>query len=241
MSTARSADLPLSSLSSAIAVQEPPAAPIRAAAPCAGIPLKAVPYARAKRALDVVVAVVLLALSSPLLLVIAALVKRTSRGPVFFSQTRAGLGGRHFTLYKFRSMCVEAESLRASLQHLNEVSGPIFKMKRDPRVTRVGAVLRKFSLDELPQLWNVLRGDMSLVGPRPPVPWEVEQYGAWEKGRLAVKPGLTCLWQVGGRSNVDFEHWMELDHAYIDTMTFWGDVKLLLQTVPAVVFARGAH
>jgi exopolysaccharide biosynthesis polyprenyl glycosylphosphotransferase len=205
------------------------------------IEVRPVSYAGAKRALDVVVALLCLGLGAPLLALIALMVRLTSPGPVLFKQTRVGLAGRQFTLYKFRSMCVNAESLREQLLHMNEVSGPVFKIKNDPRVTPVGRLLRKLSLDELPQLWNVLRGDMSLVGPRPPVPHEVAQYGARELRRLAVKPGLTCLWQVNGRSSVAFDHWVEMDLIYIDTMSFWNDLIILVKTVPAVVTGRGAQ
>jgi len=204
-------------------------------------PIKEVPYASAKRALDIAISAFGLIVLSPLFLVVALLVKLTSRGPVIFKQTRVGVGGRHFTCYKFRSMCVDAESHRAKLAHLNEVSGPVFKIKNDPRLTSIGKWLRKFSLDELPQLYNVLRGDMSIVGPRPPVPCEVERYNQRERGRLAVRPGLTCLWQINGRSNIAFEHWVELDLLYIETMSLWGDVKIIAKTIPAVVTCRGAH
>ena len=168
-------------------------------------------------------------------------VKISSRGPILFRQTRVGVGGRLFTCYKFRSMCVDAEAKRERLLHLNEASGPVFKIKNDPRITPVGRVIRKFSLDELPQLYNVLINDMSLVGPRPPVPSEVASYDMRTRHRLSVKPGLTCLWQISGRSAVAFDRWVELDLLYIDTMSFWGDIAILLKTVPAVVFARGAH
>jgi lipopolysaccharide/colanic/teichoic acid biosynthesis glycosyltransferase len=138
-------------------------------------------------------------------------------------------------------MCVEAEAKKAELMHLNEVTGPVFKIKRDPRVTRIGAILRKYSLDELPQFFNVLAGDMSVVGPRPPIPSEVEQYTDYERGRLAVRPGLTCLWQISGRSNLSFERWVELDRAYIETMSFTNDLKIICKTVPAVLRGSGAH
>jgi exopolysaccharide biosynthesis polyprenyl glycosylphosphotransferase len=207
----------------------------------APIPVKPVPYAAAKRMMDVLISLFGLILFSPFFLIIAILVKCTSRGPVIFKQTRVGMGGRLFTCYKFRSMCADAEKHKDTLTHLNEVSGPVFKIKKDPRITPVGRILRKLSLDELPQLWNVLVGDMSIVGPRPPVPHEVVMYRERELGRLAVRPGLTCLWQINGRSNIPFEHWVELDLLYIDTMSFWNDVKIVLKTVPAVVTGRGAH
>jgi lipopolysaccharide/colanic/teichoic acid biosynthesis glycosyltransferase len=205
------------------------------------IPVKSVSYAAAKRILDIILSAFGLVVFSPILLIVALLVRFTSRGEVIFKQTRVGEGGRLFTCYKFRSMHVDAEKHKSKLEHLNEASGPVFKIKNDPRVTFVGKYIRKLSLDELPQLWNVLCGDMSMVGPRPPVPREVACYSDRDLGRLSVKPGLTCLWQVNGRSNVSFEHWVELDLLYIDTMTFWGDVKLIVKTIPAVLFCRGAH
>lgn len=205
------------------------------------IPIKSVSYAPCKRALDIVLALCGIVLLAPVFLVVALCVKLTSRGPVIFRQTRVGLGGRTFTCYKFRSMCEGAEALRRNLLHMNEVSGPVFKIRDDPRLTPVGAFIRKYSLDELPQLFNVLKGDMSLVGPRPPVPDEVLCYTERERRRLSVQPGLTCLWQINGRSNIPFERWIELDLAYIDTMSFWNDVKIILKTVPAVITARGAH
>lgn len=175
------------------------------------------------------------------MLLAALLVKLTSPGPVFFKQIRVGRGGKQFWCYKFRSMCVDAEAKKAALMHLNEASGPVFKIKRDPRLTPVGGILRKLSIDELPQLWNILRGDMSVVGPRPPLPAEVAQYGVRELGRLAVHPGLTCLWQINGRSNIPFERWMELDLIYIDTMSLRNDIKIVCRTVPTVLFGLGAR
>ncbi|MGE5234541.1 MAG: sugar transferase [Acidobacteriota bacterium] len=194
-----------------------------------------------KRALDVVLSAVLLALAAPLVLLIAFLIKLTSGGgTVVFRQTRCGLNGRSFTLYKFRTMVEDAEQRRRALEHLNEMNGPVFKLRADPRVTLLGKFLRKFSLDELPQLWNVLRGDMSLVGPRPPIPEEVRQYQRWQRRRLAMKPGLTCLWQISGRNNLDFDRWMELDLEYIDSWTPWLDLKILLKTIPVVLSGKGA-
>src|SRR5436305_1739723 len=154
--------------------------------------------------------------------------------------TRCGLNGRSFTLYKFRTMVADAEDRRGELLHLNEMNGPVFKLRSDPRVTTLGRFLRRFSLDELPQLWNVLRGDMSLVGPRPPIPEEVAQYQRWQRRRLAMKPGLTCLWQISGRNNVDFDRWMQLDLEYIDSWTPMLDLKILLKTVPVVLSGKGA-
>jgi exopolysaccharide biosynthesis polyprenyl glycosylphosphotransferase len=194
----------------------------------------------AKRALDVCVAGLVLALALPGVGAIAALIKLTSGGKVLFRQTRCGLNGRFFTLYKFRTMVEDAEARRSALLHLNEMNGPVFKLKSDPRVTAFGRFLRKFSLDELPQLWNVLRGDMSLVGPRPPIPEEVQRYQRWQRRRLAMKPGLTCLWQISGRNEIDFDRWMQLDLEYIDSWTPLLDVKILLKTIPVVLSGRGA-
>ena len=204
-------------------------------------PMKAVSYGMAKRAFDIITTSVILLILWPLMLAIAIAIKVTSRGPIVFKQVRVGEGGRHFWCYKFRSMCADAEDRKKELMHLNEASGPVFKIKRDPRITRIGALLRKTSLDELPQLFNVLKGDMSLVGPRPPIPSEVALYGPRERGRLAVRPGLTCIWQVSGRSNVSFDHWVELDLLYIDTMSLGTDIRILFQTIPAVVKGSGAH
>ncbi|HWM90533.1 MAG TPA: sugar transferase [Thermoanaerobaculia bacterium] len=195
----------------------------------------------AKRALDVALASLLLLLALPGVTLIAAAIKVTSGGgTVLFRQTRCGLNGRFFTLYKFRTMVEDAEDLRRELLHLNEMKGPVFKLKSDPRVTWLGRILRRFSLDELPQFWNVLRGDMSLVGPRPPIPEEVAQYQRWQRRRLAMKPGLTCLWQISGRNNIDFDRWMQLDLEYIDSWSPMLDLKILLKTIPVVLSGKGA-
>jgi len=194
-----------------------------------------------KRAFDVVVAGVSLIVLSPLLACIAAMIRITSPGPVLFWQTRCGLGGRKFTLYKFRSMINNAEQMRAELHQLNELDGPVFKISDDPRITPVGRWLRRFSLDELPQLWNVLRGDMSFVGPRPAVPEEVDQYENWQKRRLRMRPGLTCTWVLEGRNHLDFNRWMQLDLNYIDNWSLWLDAKIFLQTIPIVLSGRGAY
>ncbi len=193
-----------------------------------------------KRALDIVGCGIGLLLAAPIIIGTALAVKFTSDGPVLFGQVRAGRNGRKFTMYKFRSMVVDAEKLRAKLEHLNEMDGPVFKIKHDPRITKVGRFIRKTSIDELPQLFNVLVGDMSLVGPRPPLPSEVEQYEPWQRRRLSVKPGLTGLWQVSGRNQVDFDEWMQLDLRYIDTWSLWLDIKIILKTVPVVLFHKGA-
>ncbi|MCL6444408.1 MAG: sugar transferase [Alicyclobacillus sp.] len=193
-----------------------------------------------KRATDFVVSGLALFVLSPILLTIALAIKLDDRGPVFFAQTRLGLYGRPFRMWKFRSMVVDAERRKRELLRYNEMSGPVFKIRNDPRVTRVGRILRATSLDELPQLWNVLIGDMSLVGPRPPIPSEVDEYDPKHRRRLSVKPGITCLWQISGRNQVDFEEWMELDLAYIDNWSYWNDLKILFKTVPAVLSRRGA-
>lgn len=195
-----------------------------------------------KRVMDVSISSMLLAVALPAMLLIAALLKLAGGGGrVLFTQTRCGLNGRRFTLYKFRTMVEDAEDQRQAIAHLNEMSGPVFKVRRDPRVTPVGRWLRQFSLDELPQLWNVLRGDMSLVGPRPPVPQEVSQYQRWQRRRLSMRPGLTCLWQVQGRNELDFDRWVELDLEYIDSWSPLLDIKILLKTIPVVLSGKGAH
>jgi exopolysaccharide biosynthesis polyprenyl glycosylphosphotransferase len=193
-----------------------------------------------KRALDVALSSLILLLALPVVGAVAVTIWVTSRGGVLFRQTRCGLNGRRFTLYKFRTMTEDAEERFAEVAHLNEMDGPVFKVRDDPRVTRIGRFLRKFSLDELPQLWNVLRGDMSLVGPRPPIPEEVAHYERWQRRRLSMKPGLTCLWQVNGRNELDFGSWMELDLQYIDTWSLSLDLKILLKTIPVVLSGRGA-
>jgi exopolysaccharide biosynthesis polyprenyl glycosylphosphotransferase len=193
-----------------------------------------------KRGFDFAMALIALVVLSPLLLILAVLVKLTSRGPVLFSQTRCGLGGRRFTLYKFRSMRADADLLREELEALNEVDGPVFKIRNDPRCTPIGRFMRKFSLDELPQLVNIIRGNMSFVGPRPPLPEEVEKYERWQRRRLRMQPGLTCLWALEGRSKLSFRRWMELDLEYIDHWSMTLDWKILLKTIPIVLVGRGA-
>ncbi len=193
-----------------------------------------------KRVLDVCASSVALALLSPLMIVVALLVKFTSRGPILFKQERVGRHGRPFNMLKFRSMVVNAEELKAKLMAMNEQAGPVFKMRSDPRITAVGRFIRKFSIDELPQLVNVLRGEMSVVGPRPPVPSEVAKYEAWQRRRLSVRPGLTCVWQVSGRNEISFEEWMYLDMQYIDHWTLAQDFQLILKTIPVVLTGRGA-
>ncbi len=188
-------------------------------------------YEISKRAIDIIGAGSGLLLLSPVIVIVACAIKFTSKGPIFFSQKRVGKNGELFDMYKFRSMVVNAEELKEKLAHQNEMSGPMFKMKDDPRVTKVGKFIRKTSLDELPQLWNVLKGDMSLVGPRPSLPKEVAQFEKWMYKRLSVKPGLTCFWQVSGRNNIDFEDWMKLDIKYVDERNIWIDIKLIFKTV----------
>ena len=194
-----------------------------------------------KRAVDLALSLALCIVTLPIQLAAALAIRLSSSGPVFFRQTRCGLNGRHFTLMKFRTMAPGAEERLHEVSHLNEMSGPVFKMARDPRRTPVGRILRKLSIDELPQLLNVIRGDMSLVGPRPPLPEEVSRYLPWQRRRLSMKPGITCLWQISGRNNLDFDRWMALDLKYIDTWSPMLDLKILAKTVPAVLSGRGAR
>jgi exopolysaccharide biosynthesis polyprenyl glycosylphosphotransferase len=194
-----------------------------------------------KRAIDVVASLAGIVVLSPVLAATAAAVKLTSPGPLLFAQERVGLHGRRFHMLKFRSMFQDAERRKQDLLAQNEMDGPVFKIKNDPRITPVGRWIRKFSVDELPQLFNVLRGEMSLVGPRPPLPNEVDEYQRWHRRRLSMKPGLTCLWQVSGRNDIDFEQWMRLDMEYIDNWSLFLDMKILFRTIPVVVFAKGAH
>lgn len=195
---------------------------------------------RWKRILDILGSSLALLALSPLFSLIAVAVRLDSRGPVFFRQQRAGRNGRPFTFYKFRSMIADAEKQRAALASQNEKDGPIFKIRKDPRITRVGRLLRRYSLDELPQLWNVLKGDISLVGPRSPTPDEVGKYERWQRRRLDVIGGITCTWQVSGRSEISFRDWMRLDMRYIACRSLWRDLRLLMQTLPAVISGRGA-
>ena len=188
-------------------------------------------YEAIKRLIDITCSFVGILVLSPLFIIIAIIIKFTSKGPVFFSQKRVGRNGKEFDMYKFRSMVVNAEELKEKLAAQNEMSGPMFKMKDDPRVTKVGKFIRKTSIDELPQLWNILKGDMSLVGPRPSLPKEVAQFDEWMYKRLEVKPGLTCYWQVSGRNNIDFEDWMKLDIRYVEEKNLWIDIKLIFKTV----------
>jgi exopolysaccharide biosynthesis polyprenyl glycosylphosphotransferase len=193
-----------------------------------------------KRLTDIAIAAAGLVVLAPFMAVITFLIRLTSPGPAIFRQVRCGLNGRRFLFYKFRSMCQNAEELRPALEHLN-TRETVFKIPHDPRLTSIGRYLRKFSIDEWPQLWNVLRGDMSLVGPRPAVPGEVDRYQRWQRRRLRMRPGLTCLWAISGRDNVDFETWMKLDMQYIDNWSLALDWKILLQTIPRVIVGHGAN
>ena len=198
-------------------------------------------YIVSKRIIDIIGSLAGLILLSPLFLIVAILIKlEDPKGKVFFSQERNGKYPATFKMYKFRSMVHNAEELLEKLKDQNEQTGPVFKMQEDPRITRVGKFIRKTSIDELPQLFNVLMGDMSLVGPRPPIPREVEQYTTYQMQRLGVKPGLTCLWQVGGRNSVDFDGWVELDIEYIQKRSLWLDIKLIIKTVFVLFGDRNA-
>ena len=210
-----------------------------------GISLLNYPHRRlwkltAKRTIDIVGAMAAILITAPLWLLVALAIKLDSPGPVFFVQRRCGLRGRIFFFLKFRTMHTNAEAQLEELRVLNEATGPVFKMKKDPRVTRVGRVLRRYSIDEFPQFFNVLVGQMSLVGPRPPIPGEVGMYDLSDRRRLSVRPGLTCLWQVGGRSLIAFEDWVRLDLEYIDRWTLWLDFRILLRTLPAMIRGDGA-
>jgi exopolysaccharide biosynthesis polyprenyl glycosylphosphotransferase len=194
-----------------------------------------------KRILDIVVSGTLIVLLTPVFLVICLAIKLGSKGPVLFVQDRIGLNKRRFPLYKFRTMVTDAEARQGDLEHLNEASGPVFKIENDPRITQLGSFLRRSSLDELPQLTNVFLGDMSLVGPRPLPVRDYEGFNEdWHRRRFSVRPGLTCLWQIQGRSRVTFERWMELDMQYIDEWSLWLDIKILAKTVPVVIKGTGA-
>lgn len=193
-----------------------------------------------KRLLDISVAGLVLVATLPFWLAIVVVIRLDSPGPAIFMQQRVGLRGRRFTFFKFRSMYVDAEQRLAEVQNRNETDGPVFKIRKDPRITRVGAVLRRTSLDELPQLINVLKGDMSVVGPRPPLPREVEKYRPSDMVRLTVKPGITCLWQIRGRSTIGFDTWMEFDREYVREMSLLLDLSILVRTVWAVASCKGA-
>ncbi|HZM16009.1 MAG TPA: exopolysaccharide biosynthesis polyprenyl glycosylphosphotransferase [Candidatus Krumholzibacteria bacterium] len=198
-------------------------------------------YRILKRLIDVAFSLCGLALLLPLLPVVVLLIRLDSPGPVIFAQRRVGQRGRQFTCYKFRSMVAGAEAMKSTLAELNEASGPAFKIRDDPRITRVGAFLRRSSLDEVPQLLNVLRGQMSIVGPRPQIPTEVELYEPWHRRRLEVKPGITCLWQIAGRSHIGFDEWMRLDLEYLRRRSLQLDLWIVLHTLPAVIARKGAY
>lgn len=188
-------------------------------------------YCITKRMIDIIFSIIGIICLSPIFIIVSILIKKESPGPIIFSQDRIGKDNCHFKMYKFRSMVQNAEELKEKLKEENEMSGPMFKMKNDPRVTKVGKFIRKTSIDELPQLFNVLKGDMSLVGPRPSLPKEVKEFKPWMMERLEVKPGLTCYWQVSGRNNIDFEDWMKLDIKYVRERNTLTDIKLIFKTV----------
>ncbi|HKW13237.1 MAG TPA: sugar transferase [Candidatus Krumholzibacteria bacterium] len=198
-------------------------------------------YATGKRLFDLTVGSLVFVFVIPIVPLIALMIKLDSPGPVFYRQDRVGRGGRPFRFYKFRSMYREADRRRAELEAKNEQQGPVFKIKADPRITPVGQFLRRSSMDEIPQILNVLRGEMSIVGPRPPLPVEVARYQPWHRKRLEVKPGITCLWQIAGRSQIGFDEWMRLDMEYLRTRSLRTDLAIFLKTLPAVMARRGAY
>ena len=198
-------------------------------------------YNLSKRIVDIIGSFIGLILLSPILVIVGILIKLESKGRIFFSQTRVGLHGKEFKIYKFRSMVDGAEALRKSIEHKNEMSGPMFKVRGDPRITKIGRFIRKTSIDELPQLINVLKGEMSLVGPRPSLPSEVEKFEAWMLKRLEVKPGLTCYWQVSGRNNICFEDWMKLDIDYVNNRNMQLDIKLIFKTIILLFGDKNAY
>lgn len=197
-------------------------------------------YRILKRCMDILLSMILLFALFPIFIITALIIRLESSGPVIYIQIRVGKWGRLFRMYKFRSMEMGADQKKKDLLNANEMDGVVFKIKNDPRVTGVGRVIRKTSIDELPQLWNVLKGEMSLVGPRPPLPSEVSKYALHDRKRLDVIPGITCIWQVNGRNNINFEGQVKLDIQYIENQKFWGDIYLLLKTIPAVLFRKGA-
>jgi len=192
-------------------------------------------------AIDVVISSMAIIVTASIQFVVAVFIKLTSKGPVFFKQLRAGLNGRKFTLYKFRTMYQGADKERFELEAKNEMNGPVFKIKNDPRITRIGKILRKFSIDEVPQLYNVFVGQMSLIGPRALATYEVKKFELWQRRRLSMRPGITCSWQVNGRNKLDFEEWMKLDLEYLDNWSLWLDFKILIKTIPVVMFGIGAY
>lgn len=204
-------------------------------------PNRGILWSVVKRLMDICIALCALVIALPFMLLTAILIRCESQGPVIFRQVRVGKNGKEFKMYKFRSMYQDAEERLKELEHQNEADGPVFKMVNDPRITRVGRIIRKTSIDELPQLWNVLKGEMSIVGPRPPLPREVAQYSDWDWGRLAVKPGLTCFWQISGRSDVSFDEWMKLDLKYVEEQSILTDLEILVKTVAVVITGKGAY
>lgn len=199
-------------------------------------------YLISKRFIDIIFSLIGILLLFPVFFIVAVLIKLEDRkGPIIFKQVRVGEGGKEFRIYKFRSMIENAEELKLLLLNQNEASGPVFKIKQDPRVTKFGRIIRRTSLDELPQLINVLKGEMSLVGPRPPLPEEVEKYSSYEKQRLSVRPGLTCYWQVNGRSDTTFEQWIEMDLKYINERNIFIDIKLIYKTFFVLLGSRNAY
>lgn len=204
------------------------------------VPISKRKYECIKRCMDILLSIVFLMITFPLFLILIPLIRRDG-GSAFYVQTRIKKDGIPFRMYKFRSMCIDAENMQKELFEKNEMDGPVFKIRHDPRVTKTGRFIRKFSLDELPQLYNVLKGDMSIVGPRPPLVNEVAQYNAYQKERLRVPQGLTCYWQVQGRNTLSFDKWMELDLKYIQERGLWTDFKIILATIPAVLFGKGAN
>lgn len=202
---------------------------------------KSAGYKLAKRVMDVVLSSVALVVLSPIFLITAVAIKLEDNGPVFFVQQRAGKDLKPFNIYKFRSMYINADEKLKEMMENNEQTGHAFKIKNDPRITKVGKVIRRFSIDELPQLINIIKGDMSIVGPRPLLQFQMEECNTYEKQRLIVQPGLTCYWQIGGRANIKWEEWVELDLDYIEDMGLWTDIKMIVRTIPAVVDSEGAY
>ena len=202
---------------------------------------RSVSYYHIKRFIDIFFSAIALLILFPIYLALAVVVRCTSSGPIFYKSYRVGLCGKPILFVKYRTMRIDADKMLEDLQKANEKDGPIFKMKRDPRITRIGSFLRKYSLDELPQFLSVLVGDMSMVGPRPPIPKEVICYDETSLKRLTIKPGITCYWQIMGRSNLSFEEWVRLDLKYLDEMSVWTDFQIMFKTVPAVLSTRGAY
>ncbi len=198
-------------------------------------------YTIIKRSFDLIFATICLIFLSPIFIIVAILIRSESKGKIIFKQERVGRDGNLFEMYKFRSMYIDAEERLKEIQHMNMMSGPVFKVKNDPRITNVGRIIRKMSIDELPQFLNIIKGDMSVVGPRPPLLREVEQYSEYQRNRLRVKPGLTCYWQVSGRNTLSFSEWIELDIRYIRERSLWTDIKIIFMTIPAVLTGSGAY